>query len=158
MQRTTIRIENALQRENDMHQKKEFMEMIGETISMVQTLECDLKWIYAAIMKGEMMDNFNIVASWTLGSTIKALEDLDKTDEDRILTDDDYHMLRHINHMRNEIVHHSFVRFLYTDKQYDSKEFLLVDQEVSSFYQQLLVFSRVMERIRFDVLHRYGRM
>ncbi len=132
--------------------------MIGETISMIQTLECDLKWIYAAIMEGKLEDNYTIVSPWTLGNTIKALESLDKSDAERILADADYRYLKEINHMRNEIVHHIFQRFLYTEKQYDSKEFLLVDQEVTSFYQKLFPFSRAMESIRFDVFRKYGRM
>lgn len=125
---------------------------------MIQTLECDLKWLYSAIMVGELKDNFSLISPWTLGATIKALEELDKSDENRILSDEEYKKLKRVNHMRNEIVHHVFTKFLYTDKKYESDEYIEVDKEVTKFYESLLTFSVEIEKKRFLIFKKYGRM
>ncbi len=141
-----------------LHNKESFQQLVGDTLSLMQTIEYDVKWMYAGMMEGNLRENFSLVSPWTLGATIKALESLDESDASPFLSKEEYSKLRKVNHMRNEIVHHVFVRFLYTKEQYDSKEFEQVDQEISQFHDGLVLLSKEMEEKRFAVLKRYKKI
>ncbi len=141
-----------------LHNKESFQQLVGDTLSLMQTIEYDVKWMYAGMMEGNLRENFSLVSPWTLGATIKALESLDESDASPFLSKEEYSKLRKVNHMRNEIVHHVFVRFLYTKEQYGSKEFEQVDQEISQFHDELVLLSKEMEEKRFAVLKRYKKI
>jgi mRNA-degrading endonuclease HigB of HigAB toxin-antitoxin module len=141
-----------------MHSREEFEQMVGQVISLMQTVEFDVKWIYSAMMQGPLMENHQIVDSWTFGATIKALQQLDESDNTPFFKTEDYRLLRHVNHSRNDIVHHIFVRFLYTEKKYESPEYEQVDREVTQFHEELKTLSLQMERKRFEIFKYYGRM
>ena len=141
-----------------LHTKESFHQMIGECLSLMQTIEYDVKWMYAGMMEGDLKENFQHVLPWTLGASIKALESLDESDALPFLSKEEYSKLRKVNHMRNEIVHHVYLRFLYTKEQYSSLQFEQVDQEISHFHDELVPLSRQMEEKRFAVLKRYKKI
>ncbi len=140
------------------HSKESFQQLIGDSLSLMQTIEYDVKWMYAGMMEGDLKENFHFVSPWTLGATIKALESLDESDSSPFLTKEEYSKLRKVNRMRNEIVHHVFLRFLYTEKKYASLEFEQVDKEISLFHDELVHLSLEMEAKRFAVLRRYKKI
>ena len=73
-----------------------------------QTVELDIKYIYAAMLKGDFDENYEEVEVLTLGQTLKRLKKLDYSDNDHFFTEEDYKLLEEITEKRNHIVHKTY--------------------------------------------------
>ena len=92
-----------------------FNAVVGETLMYCQRIEHDIKVIYAAMLKGEMEGNLDLVRRETLGTVLVALENLDFSDNNPMFSREDYRLLKEIKNIRNFIAHQCYVDFLYLD-------------------------------------------
>jgi len=135
----------------------EFHLLVGETLMHCQTIELDIKFIYAAMLKGDFDENYERVESLTIGQTLKLLKKLDYSDDDHFFSDSDYELLEEITEKRNHIVHKTYQNFVY-EKGYNynvelNKELI----ELKKFNQRLSTLSNSVEEVRFKALKKYGR-
>ncbi|MCR4698477.1 MAG: hypothetical protein K5762_03830 [Bacilli bacterium] len=141
-----------------MHNEAEFKMMIGDALLCCQTIEHDVKWIFACMMQGDLKENYALLSTWTLGSTIKELEKLDHSDNKPFIQQADYRVLKKISNERNYIAHQCFRDFLYTETRYDSREFIQVDKRITLFYNKLKKLSLNMEQLRLAALRRFRKL
>ena len=69
-----------------MSELNEFHFLVGETLMFCQTVELDIKYIYAAMLKGDFDENYEEVEALTLGQALKRLKKLDYSDNDHFFT------------------------------------------------------------------------
>lgn len=135
----------------------EFHVLVGETIMFCQTVEHDIKLIYAIMLKGDIDKNLKNVESWTLGKTINLLQQLDFSDDDHFFSDDDYDLLNEITDKRNHIVHNTYQEFVYDDSNSWDKDFNKQFKELKSFHDEMVNLSDLIEKVRFKALKVYPR-
>ena len=133
--------------------------LIGETLDYCQRIEHDVKLIYAGMRKGEMEDNLELIKRWTLGETIMALEELDNCDNNPYLKPRDYEILKNITKERNYICHKCFNTYNY-ESNYDIQEnrFNNAFNRIDEFHNSLERLWVLIEKVRLNVLSRYGRI
>lgn len=85
----------------------------SELIMQVQTIEYDLKLIYAAMKEGDFEENFVELENANMGKIIKELWDLDHSDNHPDLTENDYKLLHEIREIRNYWAHQCYLDFVY---------------------------------------------
>ncbi len=141
-----------------MHTENEFKEMIGDALLCCQTIEHDVKWIFACMMEGDLKENYHLLSSWTLGSTIKELEKLDHSDQKPFIEKADYRVLKKIMVERNYIAHQCFRDFLYTEARFQSPEFAQVDKRITTFYNKLKKLSLNLEKLRLAALRKFRKL
>lgn len=132
--------------------------MIGDVLSCCQTIEHDVKWIFASMMKGDLKENYKLIAPWTLGATLKELENMDNSDHKPFILKEDYQLLRKISVERNYIVHQAFRDFLYSALQYDGNDFKSVDNRISKFYKEIKKLSIDIEKLRLAALKKFRNL
>ena len=77
-----------------------FNAVVGETLMYCQRIEHDIKVIYAAMLKGEMDGNLDLVRRETLGTVLVALENLDFSDNNPMFSREDYRLLKEIKNIK----------------------------------------------------------
>ena len=133
--------------------------LIGETLDYCQRIEHDVKLIYAGMRKGTMEENMEILKKWTLGETIMELEKLDNCDNNPYLKLRDYEILRNITKERNFICHKCFNTYNYEGNyQWQENKFNKTFNRIKEFHDTLEDLWESIERVRLDVLKRYGRI
>lgn len=85
----------------------------SELIMQVQTIEYDLKLIYAAMKEGGFEENFAEIENANMGKIIRELWDLDHSDGRPDLTENDYKLLHEIREIRNYWAHQCYLDFVY---------------------------------------------
>ena len=85
----------------------------SELIMQVQTIEYDLKLIYAAMKEGDFEENFAELENANMGKIIRELWDLDHSDGRPDLTENDYKLLHEIREIRNYWAHQCYLDFVY---------------------------------------------
>lgn len=140
-----------------MSELNEFHFLVGETLMFCQTVELDIKYIYAAMLKGDFDENCGEVEVLTLGQTLKRLKKLDHSDDDHFFTEEDYKLLEEITEKRNHVVHKTYQDFVYEkgyewDKAY-SKEL----HNHRAFHDRMSRLSDSVEDVRFKALKVYRR-
>lgn len=135
-----------------------FHEIVGRTIMECQSIEHDIKLIYAGMLQGRWTENIVAVKDRTLGEVLRDLEKLDHSDGAPYFTQADYKLLREINHIRNWLVHRAYMDFMYEKGEG-------WQQRLNESYEKLLRFSTRMktlgdevERVRLDVMKKFGRI
>ena len=131
---------------------------VGETLMQCQRIEHDIKLIYAGMSKGDMEANIDAVQDKALGTVILSLQQLDNENPEQYFSKNDYRLLKSIKNVRNWLAHQTYVDFIYS--QGESAE-----EDLNQSYNKLLDFNRditelgeQVEKIRLDVLIRYGRI
>ena len=131
---------------------------VGETLMQCQRIEHDIKLIYAGMSKGDMEANIDAVQDKALGTVILSLQQLDNENPEPYFSKNDYRLLKSIKNVRNWLAHQTYVDFIYS--QGESAE-----EDLNQSYNKLLDFNRditelgeQVEKIRLDVLIRYGRI
>ncbi len=135
----------------------EFHLLIGETLMFCQTVELDIKYIYAAMLKGDMFDNYESIKSITLGQTLNMLKKLDHTDNNHFFVDADYKLLEEITSKRNHIVHKSYQEFVYEEEFVNSGAFKKEFDNLKAFHDRMESLSDNVEKVRLDALKYYKR-
>ncbi len=132
--------------------RDDFSFYIGETLEFCQTIEHDVKWIYATMLCGDSEENYDDISTWTLGKVVNELESLDFSDNNNLLTRSDYDTLREICDERNYIVHQIFRDFVYLrDWEYD-RAFQRASSRLLNFHNRLDRLWKTVERIRMEFL------
>lgn len=140
-----------------MSQLNDFHSLVGETIMFCQTVELDIKYIYAAMLKGDFEENYQEVEELTLGQTLKRLKKLDYSDDDHFFTEDNYSLLEEITEKRNHIVHKTYQDFVYEkgyeyDRAYNNEL-----RDLRAFHDRMSKLSDNVEEVRFKALKFYHR-
>ena len=84
-----------------------FHTYVGRTIMHCQTIEHDIKLIYAGMKAGNMDKTLDIIAEkrMTLGMVLKNLKELDHSDNKPFFSESDYDLLKQITDIRNHWAH-----------------------------------------------------
>lgn len=93
----------------------EFHYYLGQTVMYCQIIEWDIKRIFCAMHKGDIVDNFEMLKAqrWTFGETLVELKKLDYSDNNPYLALDDYEYLRKLTGKRNHWCHEAYINFVY---------------------------------------------
>ncbi|VEU82406.1 hypothetical protein [Acholeplasma hippikon] len=127
---------------------KDFMLYVGKTIEYCQTIEHDIKWLYALMKNGDPLQNMNVISSWTLGNTVFELESLDNSDKNPSLGKKEYGLLKQITGERNYICHQIFRDFLYEPNFMESKAYYDACLRLLTFYKKIEKLQKQIEDFR----------
>lgn len=136
---------------------EDFHILVGETIMYCQCIEHDIKFIYSGMLKGNFDDNYNEVSNKTLGSVLNKLKKLDNCDGKPHLSVKDYDLLYKIRDIRNYWVHQAYTDFVYLSGAYDN-ELGRSYRRLQNNHNRLSKLSSNVERVRLDVLKKFGRI
>ena len=124
----------------------------SDVIMCYQLIEHDLKFIYSRMLEGDFDENFDSIKKETLGSIVRLLEDLDKTDKNQWISDDDYKFLKSIVKDRNFWAHENYLEFAYLgDNFMNTKQFKKQYDKLESIHDKMLVVQRNVEKVRLKV-------
>lgn len=137
---------------------EDFHRLVGETIMNCQCIEHDIKFIYSGMLKGNFDDNYNEVSDQTLGSVLKKLEKLDNCDGNPHLSVKDYDLLDEIRDIRNYWVHQAYTDFVYLSGADYDNELGRSYRRLQNDHNRLSKLSSNVERVRLDVLKKFGRI
>ena len=134
-----------------------FHTYVGRTIMHCQTIEHDIKLIYAGMKAGNMDKTLDIIAEkrMTLGMVLKNLKELDRSDNKPFFSESDYDLLKQITVIRNHWAHKAYCEFLYSD---DENDFVRQARRLENDHNRLEGLSETIEDVRFRVLRKYGRI
>lgn len=134
-----------------------FHTYVGRTIMHCQTIEHDIKLIYAGMKAGNMDKTLDIIAEkrMTLGMVLKNLKELDHSDNKPFFSESDYDLLKQITDIRNHWAHKAYCEFLYSD---DENDFVRQARRLENDHNRLERLSETIEDVRFRVLRKYGRI
>ena len=135
-----------------------FNRIVGETIFNCQRIENDIKYIYAGMLKGDFARNKYDINNLTLGTVLTDLEELDNSDGNPYLTQDEYKLLREITRVRNWLVHRAYSDFIYSDESELSHNYNRSLKKLTDFNRRIEQLGNQVERVRLDVLKHYGRI
>ena len=136
---------------------RDFHFYLGRTIMYCQTIEHDVKLIYAGMKLGDMDKNLNMIEDnkMTLGMVIKNLKELDHSDDNHLFTDADFELLKDITNIRNHLTHKVYCEFVYSS---DSKDFIEQARQLEKDHDHLEKLSKAIESVRIKALRQYGRI
>lgn len=136
-----------------------FHQYVGETIMYCQCIEHDIKWIYAGMHKGNDVSNFENLekSKATLGKVLGMLKELDN-ERDPYLSEADYELLRQVTTIRNHWAHKAYTEFVYCKGDAWDTEFTRQARRLENDHNRLDKLSQSIERVRLDVLKKYGRI
>ena len=134
-----------------------FHTYVGRTIMHCQTIEHDIKLIYAGMKAGNMDKTLDIIAEkrMTLGMVLKNLKELDHSDNKPFFSESDYDLLKQITDIRNHWAHKAYCEFLYSD---DENDFVRQARRLENDHNRLEGLSETLDDVRFRVLRKYGRI
>lgn len=134
--------------------------LLGETITLYQFMENDLKLIYAGMLKGNFYNNIEFVRSTFkgLGQIILALEELDNSDGNPYFSRESYAMLNKLARQRNYYCHQCCMEFCYNPYFKDSVEFKESFESLARTNTSLKEIQAETEKHRIAVLTRYNRI
>lgn len=137
----------------------DFHAYVGETIMYCQFIENDVKWIYAGMHKGDADVNFDDLEKGkvTLGMLVGMLQKLDN-EREPYLSEGDYELLRQVTEIRNHWAHKGYIEFMYSDGDELTKEFTRQARRLENDHNRLKKLSDAIERVKMDVLKKYGRI
>lgn len=142
-----------------MNNLDDFHRLVGETIMYCQCIEHDIKLIYAGMLKGDFAKNSKSVLILPLGPILEKLEVLDNSDEESYLSNSDYELLDKIRNIRNHWAHKAYTDFIYISNQQKYNEvFSKSFRRLQNDHNRLANLSQNIERVRLDVLKKYGRI
>lgn len=131
----------------------------SELIMQVQCIESDLKFIYAGMHRGNFERNLNVLEKSNLGTIIKKLKELDYSDGQPDLSEQDYLLLDQIREIRNYWCHQCFLDYIYiqddTKREY---EFQKVALRLSNDENRTWALHEHLEKLRNKLLKQYNRI
>lgn len=127
---------------------KDFTYYVGKTIEYCQTIEQDVKWLYAFLKGGNPLNHMNDIANWTLGNTVFELQTLDAVNQVTMLQKKDYALLKDITQQRNYICHQIYRDFIYEENFIDSDAYLKACKKLLTFYKKIFKLQKEIETFR----------
>ena len=132
---------------------EQFKQLHSETIMYCQAIEHDLKWIYSYMHKGNQYESFETLSKTTLGALVKKLKELDNSDKEPFISNDDYNFLKQMTEKRNYWCHQCYIDFIYDDK--DSSNYDKVCNKLIRDHDRLKVVSNNVERVRLKAVNTF---
>ena len=128
----------------------QFKIMYAETMMYYQVIEHDVKYIYAHMLEGNDIANLKLVEKKTLGQMIDILQDLDYSDNNPLISKNDYDYLRKITKNRNHWAHKVFIEFVYIKNYINSKEYENEYMKLKDDYGIAKRVYKILEDIRVE--------
>lgn len=129
--------------------------LLGRTIMICQCIEYDIKLIYAGMKAGSFGQNYIDIKKANLGDALRELKKLDRSDSTFDLSEGDYDLLNKVRKIRNYYVHESCLTFAYSTNHNDLlKSYQKLENESNRLYN----LHKSIEKVRLDILSRYGRI
>lgn len=130
---------------------------VGRTIMHCQTIEHDIKLIYAGMKAGDMDETLDMIEEkkMTLGMVLKNLKELDYSDDNHFFSDSDFELLKDITNIRNHWAHKAYCEFVYSR---DNNDFIRQARRLENDHNRLERLSETIEKVRFKALRQYGRI
>ena len=100
-----------------------FNQLHSETIKHCQCIEYNLKWIYSYMLKGNQYENFETLEKTTLVVLVEKLKELDNSDNNPFISNDDYNFLKQMTDKRNYWYHQCYIDFIYEKSFINSSEY-----------------------------------
>lgn len=122
----------------------------AETMLYYQRLEHDIKMIYSCMHVGDMNENLDEIEKMTLGQMIIELKELDNSDDEPLITAEDYALLERICGNRNHWAHNTFANFIYEDNCFKSNEYRIECAKLAKDHDMVKIASDVLENIRIE--------
>ncbi len=129
----------------------------SETIMYCQCIEHDLKWIYSYMHKGDQYENFEKLGKTTLGALVKKLKELDNSDGNPFISNDDYNFLKQMTEKRNYWCHQCCIDFVYEKNFLSSKEYEKICNKLQRDHDRLERVSDSVEKVRLKAVEAYKR-
>lgn len=136
---------------------KIFDETIGVLIKKCQSIEHDVKIMYAGMLRGDFNENLNTVINKPLGPVLKKLEGLDYSDDSPYLSREDYTLLNEIKDIRNYWVHKGYIDFMYGTVEGYQNRIAKQYQKLTGDCSRLISLAQQLENIRIEMMKHYGR-
>lgn len=128
----------------------EFKDKYAETMMFYQIMENDIKLIYAFMRDGDPDENYERIENMTLGQAINALEALDYSSGDPLISKDSYNFMSQICENRNHWAHKVFLSFLYADDWQNTKEYQKQCKKLEKDHKRLEIAYGLLEKFRLD--------
>lgn len=138
----------------------EFHFLLGQTVMFCQIVEWDVKRIYCAMRRGDIVENFETLKAerWTLGETLAELQKLDYSDNRPYLSLDDYAYLRKLTGKRNHWCHEAYINFVYLGDDFSSsKEYKKECRWLIEDNRTLTEVYKKLEQVRLKAMHDFKR-
>ena len=135
---------------------EEFKQLHSETIYYCQRIEHDLKWIYSYMRKGNQYENFEMLGKTTLGALVKKLKELDNSDNDPFISNDDYNFLKQMAEKRNCWCHQCFIDFIYENNFIVSPEYQKVCNKLIRDHSRFEIVSNNVEKVRLKAVESFS--
>lgn len=130
----------------------------GETLMECQRVEHDVKLMYAGMKSGDFNRNIAEVKIQPLGTVLTFLQELDNSDGNPSLAAEDYALLREIKNVRNWLAHKAYLDFMYASGEFLERNFERSFARLSEFRLKILRLGDVVEKVRLEILRKYGRI
>lgn len=125
-----------------------FKLMYVSTMLFYQTIEHDIKFIYAYMHIGDINKHFAEIENKTLGQMIRILEKLDNEDHNPLISANDYNFLKQICDNRNHWAHKVFTEFLYGENWINTQAYKKQCAKLEKDYLRIKDASSILEKIR----------
>lgn len=141
-----------------MNSRNSFKILHSDLIMEMQCVEYDLKLIYAYMHKGNVDKNLKSVETMPLGAIINELQELDNSDNNPDLSDDDYALLHEIRELRNYWCHQCYVDYVYIQNNFEMERKF---QEIYSWLREdearISDLHEKVQEFRIREVNRYKR-
>lgn len=141
-----------------MTQLEQFHLYAGETLMECQRIEHDVKLMYAGMKNGDFNRNIAEVKIQPLGTVLIDLQALDNSDGRPSLAEEDYALLREIKNVRNWLAHKAYLDFMYASGEALNRNFERSFARLSEFRLRIKRLGDVVEKVRLEILKKYGRI
>ena len=129
-----------------------------ELIMEMQCIEHDLKLIYAYMHTGSVENNMKRVETMNLGAIIYELQELDNSDGNPDLSDDDYDLLHEIREFRNYWCHQCYIDYVYIQNDREREiAFQKVYSRLKNDEDHIYNLRKNVESFRLKEVERYDR-
>ena len=105
--------------------------------------------------KQEFITKLDEIKKMGLGTVVKNLKALDRSDKNWFFADADFELLNKITGIRNHWAHNAYCEFLYSK---NNKDFIKQARRLENDYNRLSKLSDTIEDVRFKALREYGRI
>ena len=141
-----------------MNSRNSFKILHSDLIMEMQCIEYDLKLIYAYMRKGNVDKNLKSVETMPLGAIINELQELDNSDNNPDLSDEDYALLHEIRELRNYWCHQCYVDFIYIQNDYErEREFQRIYSYLREDESRISDLHEKVQEFRIREINRYKR-
>lgn len=136
---------------------QDFKILHSETIGAFQLIESDLKWIYSLMHRGNVLNNFDSLEYKNLGFVISELKKLDYSDNDPLISKEDYNFLNQMREKQNYWCHQAYVDFMYVENFESSQEYSRVCERLIKDYKRIWNVQKAIQELKLKANQIYKR-